>query len=132
MNQVCKNRLSQENFFTELVVYLKTSAVSLNKTVYKKRHKTRDLAVRTVPKSLLIWKRKVIKTVAKHTDPDAQEIFSETWCCADLIRKVSSCRVQQNDRREGNGGSRGKVLFFSEAAVTGFLLKQGCSGCSAC
>lgn len=34
---------------------------------------------------------------------------------------MSSCRVQQNNRREGNGGSRGKVLFFSEAAVTGFL-----------
>lgn len=73
MNQVCKNRLSQESLLTQLVVYFKTSAVSLNRTAYKKRHKTRDLAVKTVPKSLLIWKRKVIKSVAKHTDPDAEE-----------------------------------------------------------
>lgn len=74
MNQVCKNRLSLEpNLVLTELVYLKTSAVSLNKTAYKKRHKTRDLAVKTVPKSLLIWKRKVIKSVAKHTDPDARE-----------------------------------------------------------
>lgn len=73
MNQVCKNRFNQESLLTKLVGYLKDSAVSLNKTAYKKRHKTRDLAVTAVPKSLLIWKRKVIKSVAKHTDPDAPE-----------------------------------------------------------
>lgn len=87
--------------------------MSLNQTVYKKRQKTRDLAVKTVPKVLLIWERKVIKSAAEtHRSRRTRKIFSEIWCCADLIRKVSSCRVRQNDRRGGNGGSGGKVLFW--------------------
>lgn len=57
MNQVCKNRLSLESLLTELV-YLKTSAVSLNKTAYKKRHKTRDLAVKNSAKVFIDLEKK--------------------------------------------------------------------------
>lgn len=54
-----QKQVESRKSLTQLVVYFKTSVVSLNRTAYKKRHKTRDLAVKTVPKSLLVWKRKV-------------------------------------------------------------------------
>lgn len=42
---------------------------------------------------------------------------------------MSSCGVQQHDRREGNGGSRGKVLFlgfvFQRQQLKGFSQSKG-------
>lgn len=38
---------------------------------------------------------------------------------------MSSCRVQQNDRTEGNGGSRGKVLFFQRQLLQVFSQSKG-------
>lgn len=42
-----QKQVESRKSFTELVAYLKTSAVRLNRTAYKKRHKTRDLAVKS-------------------------------------------------------------------------------------